>query len=67
MPGHSHEQFIEREIAARINDGTCIVVNDQELIGLYRLAIFFDEVGEHQASVILVAVKFQGHIYVAVQ
>ena len=52
---------------AVIDDGARIVINDQKLIGLHGLPILFDEVGKHQASVIFVAVKFQSHVYVAVQ
>ena len=67
MFGHAHEQFIEREVATGVDDGARVVVNDQELVGLNRLPILLDEVGEHQAGVILVAIEFQGHIDTSVQ
>ena len=67
MLGHPNEQLVEREIAARVDDGAGVVVHDQELIGLHGLPILLDEVGEHQASMIFVAVEFQGHGHPAVQ
>ncbi|MNT55334.1 hypothetical protein D3C72_1925630 [compost metagenome] len=67
MFGHSHEQLIECEVAARVDDGARVVVHNQKLVGLHRLAVLFNEVGEHQASVVLVAVKFNGHGRPAVQ
>ena len=59
--GHPHEQFIEGEVASGIDDGARVVIDDQELVGLNRLPILLDEVGEHDASMILVAIEFDGH------
>jgi len=64
---HSHEQLVECEISTRVNDRAGVVVNNQELVGLHRLPVFLDKVGEHQAGVIVVAVKFEGHGRPAVQ
>ena len=59
--GHPHEQLIERQIAARVDDGPGVIVHDQELVGLYRLTILFDEIGEHETCMILVTIEFDGH------
>ena len=61
MLRHSHEQFVERQVAARVDDGPGVIVYDQELVGLHRLSILLDEVGEHDAGMILVAIEFDGH------
>ena len=61
MLRHSHEQFVERQVAARVDDGPGVIVHDQELVGLHRLPILLNEVGEHDASMILVAIEFDGH------
>ena len=61
VPRHAHEQLVESQIATRINNGTRTVVDDQKLVALHGLAIFFHEVREHQASVGFVAVEFDGH------
>jgi hypothetical protein len=57
----SQEQLVERQVAARVDDGAGAVVHDQELVGLHSLPILLDEVGEHQAGVVFVAEKFNGH------
>ena len=58
---HAHEQFVEREIAAGVDDGAGVAVDDQELVGLHGLAIFLDQVAEHQAGVMLVTVQLNRH------
>ena len=61
VAGHAHEQLVEGQVATGVDDGTCAVVHDQELIGLNGLTVLFDEVGEHQAGMGFVAVKLYGH------
>lgn len=61
MLRHPHEQLVERQVATGVDDGTGVIVHDQELVGLHRLPILLDEVGEHDASMILVAIEFDGH------
>ena len=61
MPRHAHEQLVESQIAAGIDDGSRAVVHNQELIGLNGLAVLLDEVGEHQADVVFVAIELNGH------
>jgi len=65
--GHAHVQLVVREIAARVDDGPGSAVNDQKLVGLYSLPVFLDEVGEHVAGMVLVAVEFQWHVDGAVR
>ncbi len=65
--GHPHEQFIEGEVASGIDDCARVVIDDQELVGLNRLPILLDEVGKHEAGVMLVAIEFQGHVDAAMQ
>ena len=61
VPRHAHEQLIESQIAARIDDGSSTVVDNQKLVALNGLTILFHQVREHQASVGFVAVEFNGH------
>ncbi|MPM34448.1 hypothetical protein SDC9_81031 [bioreactor metagenome] len=58
--GHAHEQLVERQITARIDDRAGVAVDNQELIGLHGGPIFFDEIGKHQAGMALVSVEFDG-------
>ncbi|MNR26183.1 hypothetical protein D3C85_1433770 [compost metagenome] len=58
---HAHEQFVEGEVAAWVDDGAGVAVDDQELVGLHGLAIFLDQVAEHQAGMVPVAVQLNGH------
>ena len=61
MPRHAHEQLVESQVATGINDGARAVVHDQELVGLNRLTVLLDEVGEHQTDVVFVAIELNGH------
>ena len=67
MLRHPHEQLVERQVATGVDDGTGVIVHDQELVGLNRLPILLDEVGKHEAGVMLVAIEFQGHVDAAMQ
>ena len=58
---HPHEQLVERQVATGVDDGTGVIVHDQELVGLHCLSIFLNEVGEHEAGVVLVTIEFDGH------
>ena len=57
MLRHVEEQLVEGQVAARVDDGARVAIADQELVGLHRLTIFLDQVGEHQDLMGLVFVE----------
>ena len=58
---HAQKQLVERQVATGVNDGAGTVVDNQELVGLNSLFALLNQVGKHQAGVVGVAVKFNGH------
>ena len=58
---HAHVEFIEGQVAARIDDGAFVVIDDQELVGLDRFSVLLDEIGKHEAYVIFVTIQLDRH------
>ena len=61
MLRHAQVELVVREVAAGVDDGAGVVVDDQELVGLHRGIARPAEVGEHQAAVAVGAEQFDGH------
>jgi len=58
---HRQVQLAVGQVAARIDDGAGVFVDDEELVGLNGLASFVAQVREHQADVVTVAIELQRH------
>ena len=58
---HRQQQLIERQVAARVDDGPGAMVHDQKLVRLDSLRVLVHQIGKHQANVMCVAVKFNRH------
>jgi len=57
---HSHVQLVVCQVSTGVDDGASVVVNDQELIGLHRLSVFFNKFAEHVAGMMFIAAEFEG-------
>lgn len=55
------QQFVEGQVAARVDDGAMVVVHDQELVGLDGISDLFHQVREHETDMVRVPIKFDGH------
>ena len=60
QPGHFCQQQVQ--VTTGVDDGARAIVHNQKLVGLHRLSIFLDEVGEHVAGMVVLAKKFNGHV-----
>lgn len=61
MARHAQKELVERQVAAGVDDGAGAVVDDEELVRLHGVAVAADQVGEHQAHMLRVAVELDGH------
>jgi len=58
---HGDEQLAVGDVAAGVDDGTGVAVDDQELVRLHRFAALVGEAAEHQAAMTVAVVEYGGH------
>jgi hypothetical protein len=58
---HRQVQRVVGHVVAGIEHRAAVTIDDEELVGLHRLARTVAQIGEHQALVRGTAVEFDGH------
>ena len=60
---HSHQQTVERHVAARIQQGGVAMIDNQKLVGLHcNITAFIRQIIKHDAHVLAVIEQFDCHI-----
>lgn len=61
MPRHAQVELAVGQVAARVDDGADIAIDDEELVGLHGLTTVVAQVGKHQAGVVGAAEQLLRH------
>ena len=58
---HREIQRVERHVATGVNDGCLTVIDNEKLIGLYRLCLVGHQIGKHDAAMLRTFEEFNCH------